>query len=128
MKSSSLKIVKNYGISSPRAYRDILIHEWHLPSYLPNQTHTVKVLYKCRTDNLFDFIKDGELKLNHSSYSVTWLTGPKSLRSYEHCLLSFRWSYALNCGYVLIKAFEPPVGDTINCRYTILTRDMLNGN
>jgi hypothetical protein len=106
MKSSSLKIAKEYGIKSPREYRDKLIHEWHIDSDHFNNVYTHCFLKEFVTSNVFDSIKDGEMVYDGCSYSVIWITGPKSIKNYPRCLLSFRWSVPLNCGYVLIKGKE----------------------
>lgn len=111
MKSSSLlgittmESLKRLGITSPREYRDALIHEWYLDNrYICGLN--VFFLRKLKPAVLLDTIKNGEFIHQGKSYSVTWISKPETIRKADWCLSSFRFCPYLNTGYVLIKSLK----------------------
>ena len=103
MRSSSLKMIKDNNIPSPRDYRDQLIHEWFLPQkYIDKfevyQIRTVKGYCLDTTNGLIHW-KDRE-------YNVVWLSGPKSVKVNSMAIISFRYCSLLEIGYALIKVFR----------------------
>lgn len=105
MKSSSLKIIRDmYPDISARAYRDTLIHEWHIPEeYKPIiwLLETVKI----HTHTLRVFNNDGIIKYKQRKFNITWISGPRTVDKNTYALVSFRWCDKLQAGYVLIKAY-----------------------
>lgn len=106
MRSSSLKIATEHGVSSPRAYRDALIHDWFL-SNEDKCTLETFFLAKEYSQELKDHIKNGAFWIDNKEYHITWIHKPETVFKAEFALLSFRYCKLLNCGYVLIKELSP---------------------
>lgn len=110
MKSSSLRtfiLAKHPGITSPREYRDMLIHEWILPEWIQVEHLEQYFVKKIDAPCLFDIIINGEIIVGGNSYSVIWLNGPARIRADGMALMSFRFCKHLKTGYVLIKRYTP---------------------
>jgi len=107
LRSSSLKMVIEHGIKSPKKYRDSLIHDWHIPeeykSHLLNHFIAKDLVVTLRNK-----IVDGELTVGNHIYEVIWVHRPESIYKSDdkYALLSFRYCKYLECGYVLIKRFN----------------------
>lgn len=105
MRSSSLKELLSAGIESPREYRDMLIHEWHLTE---EARDIVQVYFFAKESSaeLKARINNGVFKLDNKDYHITWIHRPETVFKGPFALLSFRYCSYLHCGYVLIKALD----------------------
>lgn len=105
MRSSSLKELIAAGIESPREYRDLLIHDWHLPE---EARELVQVYFFAKEDieMLKKKINNGTFQLDNKSYHITWIHRPETVFKAAFALLSFRYCSYLDCGYVLIKVLD----------------------
>lgn len=106
MKSSSIKaLVQEYPAIKAREYRDILIHEWHIPDSYKNIPAILESV-KITTWNLHTNLNDGQLFYKSKQFNITWLSGPKAVKKARFAIISFRWCVYLNSGYALIKIYE----------------------
>lgn len=105
MRSSSLQELIAAGVGSPRTYRDLLIHEWHLAEWERNIVQAY-FLAKEDTEVLKQKIHNGVFKLDNKDYHITWIHRPETVYKAPFALLSFRYCSYLRCGYVLIKALD----------------------
>lgn len=102
MKSSSLKMIASHGISTPRHYRDSIIHDWYLP--LAYQDYlAVHQLRAINHETLFKAVKEGMLVYGSRNYNIMWLNGPSKIRTNPRVLISFRYCPIMDQGYCLIK-------------------------
>lgn len=112
MKSSSLYMAMRQGISSPREYRDKLIHDWEL--HLETSRHLRHFFKrKCSSKFLFDNLHNGEIHVGGTTYSVIWVSKPNYIKRIGEVILSFRYCEMLLAGYVMVKAWEESDGRNI---------------
>jgi len=105
MKSSSLKLMTEVGISNPREYRDMLIHDWFVPPEIKERLDLFFIAMS-DSDELMYAINDGEVKVNGKNYSVIWIQSPETVYKNDKALMSFRYCRYLQRGYVLVKKLE----------------------
>lgn len=112
LRSSSLKMVLEQGILSPHKYRDNLIHQWYLDEQYNKYLHTYFLARELSVE-LKRNIHDGTLKVGKYTYNGIWINKPETIYKSDQALLSFRYCKYLECGYVLIKKYDPK-GLTLN--------------
>lgn len=102
MRSSSLKLLLNAGIESPRDFRDKLIHEWFL---LPEESKHLDeyFLTAIPAKDFFELINEGELEWKNFLYQVIWIHKPVTVKHSGKAIVSFRYCKMLGCGYALVK-------------------------
>lgn len=106
MKSSSIKeLVKQHPSISPRVYRDILIHEWHIPPEYKDILWMHEI-YKIPSSILMNKVDEGTIIWKQRVFYITWISGPRTIRINENAIISFRFCTKLRSGYALIKVWD----------------------
>lgn len=112
MKSSSLKPLLKANIPNPHEYRDKLIHDWY--SVCEECHYSLKVCPSQDFLNLIDTCKNGEIPFGQHTYSLVWINSREMIEQNKQVIISFRWSFILNCGYALVKIFNEKKKEEIN--------------